>query len=69
MNIPRLACLVPPRGTPPREGLACVALYPRGALGLVNGELVVLMYMGRSWACQQVDRGTPDTSTPKICIT
>ena len=40
---PRLACLVPPRRTPLREGLACVALYPRGALGLVDGELVVLM--------------------------
>ena len=43
MDNPRLAGPVPPRGTPFREGLACVALFTRGALGLVDGEHVVLM--------------------------
>ena len=48
------------RDTPPRGPCA------RRAFVLVDGDLTVLMKMGRSWASQQVDLGTPDTSTPTV---
>ena len=51
------------RDTPPRGSCACRVFV------LVDGDPIVSMKLGRSWASQQVDRGTPDTSTPTITVT